>query len=341
MSDLPELAQGPRPPDLSIVVPVYRSENCLEPLAEAIERALRQGGWEYELVLVNDSSPDGSWAVIEGLCRRHPNVVGVNLRRNFGQDNAVLTGLRFARGRYIAIMDDDLQHDPRDLPTLVAKAEEGADVVYAQFRVKRQKLWKNVGSWFNGKMAEWLFDKPRTVYMSPYKVIRREVAELICRYEGPYPYVDGLLFQVTSRVTQIPATHHPRFSGESNYTLARSMAVWIRVATSFSVRPLRLVSLCGVGSAVLGGLFATWVVLNRLLFPENFPPEAVGWASLMVALMFIGGAQMVFLGVLGEYTGRSYMTLCGRPQATICDVLGAEKRGEAPGRDAREAGRGP
>jgi undecaprenyl-phosphate 4-deoxy-4-formamido-L-arabinose transferase len=223
----------------------------------------------------------------------------------------------------------------------VAKAEEGADVVYAEFRVKRQKLWKNLGSWFNGRMAEWLFDKPRAVYMSPYKVIRKEVAELICRYEGPYPYVDGLLFQVTSRVTQIPATHHDRFAGEGNYTLARSIAVWTRAATSFSVRPLRLVSLCGLGFAVLGGLFAVWVVLNRLLFPENFPPEAMGWASLMVALMFIGGAQMVFLGVLGEYAGRSYMTLCGRPQAAICEVLGAEKPGEAPARAACQAAKGP
>ncbi len=291
MTDQPEPSTGRREPKLSIVVPVYRSEGCLEALADAIAAALGPIGWEYELVLVNDNSPDRSWMVIESLCRDHPNVVGVDLRRNFGQDNAILTGLRFARGRSIAIMDDDLQHDPRDLPALVAKAEEGADLVYADFRVKRQKLWKNLGSWFNGKVAEWLIGKPRRVYLSPYKVIRKEVADLIRRYEGPYPYIDGLLFQVTSRIAQVPATHHDRFAGTSGYTLWRSIAVWARLATSFSVRPLRLVTWCGFGLASFGALLAVWVVFYRLLFPEDFPPGAAGWASLMVALLVIGGAR--------------------------------------------------
>ncbi|HEY3134647.1 MAG TPA: glycosyltransferase family 2 protein, partial [Blastocatellia bacterium] len=139
-------------PDLSVVVPVYRSEACLEALIAAISDALDPTGREYEVVLVNDYSPDDSWSIIQALCQDNPNVVGVDLRRNFGQDNALITGLRLARGRYVAIMDDDLQHDPRDLPALLDKIEEGADAVYADFRTKRQKLWKNVGSWLNGKV---------------------------------------------------------------------------------------------------------------------------------------------------------------------------------------------
>ena len=188
-----------RAPDLSIVIPVYRSEDCLEPLVAAIAEALDPIRRSYEVVLVNDYSPDNSWAVIQAICRRNSNVIGVDLRRNFGQDNALITGLRLARGKYVAIMDDDLQHHPNDLPALLDKIEEGADAVYADFRVKRQKWWKNLGSWFNGKVAELVVNKPKDIYLSPYKIIRKDVVEAICKYQGPDPYIDGLLFQVTAQ----------------------------------------------------------------------------------------------------------------------------------------------
>ncbi|HMG36448.1 MAG TPA: glycosyltransferase family 2 protein [Blastocatellia bacterium] len=308
-------------PWVSIVVPVFKSADCLEALAAAIEEALTQAGYSYELLLVNDCSPDGSWQIIESLCARADNLIGVDLRKNFGQDNAILTGLRLARGRYVAVMDDDLQHHPRDLPAMLAKADEDFDVVYADFRKKKQKRWKNAGSWFNGKVAEWVIDKPPNVYLSPYKVIRGEVAELVCRYQGPAPYVDGLLFQVTSRITQIPVEHHARFAGSSNYTFWRSVAVWARLALSFSIKPLRIVSLCGFFFAALGLLMAAVVVAYRLLLPEDFPPSAVGWASLMVALLMVGGIQMIFFGILGEYAGRTFMTVSNKPQTAIRRVL--------------------
>src|SRR5215470_14314966 len=176
-----EFGQTKRDPYLSIVVPVYGSEDCLEALIAAIDGEMGSTGLSYEVVLVNDGSPDRSWQVIEAICDSNLNIIGVDLRRNFGQDNAILTGLGLAEGRYIAIMDDDLQHHPRYLPMLVAEIDKGADVVYADFSAKRQSLWKNLGSWFNGKVAEWVIDKPKDIYMSPYKIIRREVAGLICR----------------------------------------------------------------------------------------------------------------------------------------------------------------
>ncbi|MEK6323480.1 MAG: glycosyltransferase family 2 protein [Acidobacteriota bacterium] len=308
-------------PDLSIVVPVYRSEDCLEALIEAIAEALDPTNRDYEVVLVNDGSPDNSWALIEAMCRTNPNVVGIDLRRNFGQDNAIITGLRQARGKYVAIMDDDLQHHPRDLPALLYKIEEGGDAVYADFRVKQQKVWKNLGSWFNGKFAQWVINKPKDIYLSPYKVIRREVAEMICHYDGPDPYIDGLLFQITSRISQIPVDHHPRYAGRSTYTFWKSLKVWGRLAFSFSTRPMRLVSWFGFGFAVLGLLLAVVVILYRLLFPEHFPPGAVGWASLMVALLVLSGIQMLFFGILGEYSGRTFLRVNDKPQAAIREVL--------------------
>jgi undecaprenyl-phosphate 4-deoxy-4-formamido-L-arabinose transferase len=316
------------PPDLSIVVPAYRSADCLDALAGAIASALWPSGWAYELILVNDGSPDRTWTTIERLCAADRRVVGVDLRRNFGQDNAILTGLRTARGRLIAVMDDDLQHDPTDLPALLAHLEQPGpdgippDVVFADFRRKRQAGWKNLGSWFNGKVAEFVLDKPRGVYLSPYKVFRREVAELICRYDGPEPYVDGLLYLVTARFAGVAVEHRPRYAGRGNYDLLRSVAVWARLATGFSVRPLRLVTWCGLTLGALGGLLAATVVAYRLAYPEEFAAAVAGWASLMVGLLVIGGVQMVFLGVLGEYVGRTHVAVGGkRPQATVRAVI--------------------
>ncbi|MFY9611328.1 MAG: glycosyltransferase [Blastocatellia bacterium] len=316
-------------PDLSIVVPVYRSEDCLEALVASVEKALAPTGRVYEVVLVNDFSPDGSWAVIESICARNANVVGVDLRKNFGQDNAIITGLRIARGSYVAVMDDDLQHHPGDLPALLARIEEGFDVVYAEFRAKKQRLWKNVGSWFNGRVAEWVINKPRDVYLSPYKIIRGEVAKMICGYEGPDPYIDGLLFQVTARITQIPADHHPRYAGRSTYTFWKSLRVWARLAVSFSAKPLRLVTWFGLLCAAFGLILAVAVVVYRLRWPEDFTTETVGWASLMVALLVVGGIQMMFFGVLGEYTGRTFLNVNRKPQSAIREVLNSTSAEES------------
>jgi polyisoprenyl-phosphate glycosyltransferase len=266
MRATPERASCTDDLDLSVVVPVYRSEGCLEALIAAIEPPLIATGMSYEVVLVNDGSPDRSWEVIESLSRRHPNLVGIDLRRNFGQDNAILTGIQHARGKVIAIMDDDLQHDPADIPRLVEKlVSEDADVVYASFRVKHQRLWKQFGSWVNGKMAEWLIEKPKGIYLSPFKVIRGDIGRLICRYQGPDPYIDGFLFQVTSRVTQVTVEHHERFAGTSNYTLGNSLKIWARHATAFSVKPLRLVIVFGLLFAALGALLSVYVIAERLL----------------------------------------------------------------------------
>lgn len=315
---------APAEPELSIVIPVYRSADCLEALMNAISAALVGLDRGYEVIFVNDCSPDGSWAVIESLCHAHANVVGVDLRRNFGQDNAILTGLRLARGRYVAIMDDDLQHDPRHLPLLLSNMDDGVDVVYAAFHRKHQKLWKNLGSWANGKVAEWVLSKPKDIYLSPYKVIRSEVAKLVCNYRGAEPYIDGLILQVTSRITQVQTEHRLRFAGTSNYTFWKSVRLWGRVTFSFSVQPLRLVTLAGFIFSVLGLLLAMGVILYKVFFPEDFGPGALGWASLMVAILLIGGIQMVFFGILGEYAGRTYLRVNSQPQSAVRLVMRGE-----------------
>jgi undecaprenyl-phosphate 4-deoxy-4-formamido-L-arabinose transferase len=293
-------------PEVSIVIPVFRSEECLETLVCAIDEALTAAGLRFEVILVNDDSPDGSWRVIERLCLAHASVVGVDLRRNFGQDNAILVGLRLARGRYVAIMDDDLQHHPRDLPLLFAGLDRGADVVYAAFAVRHHAPWKKLGSWFNGKVAEWLIGKPRGVYLSPYKALRREVAESLCRDEGPDPYVDVLLFQVTSRIAQVTVQHHPRLRGRSTYTLGQCVKVWGRLAFSGSVRPLHLAAGLGLATVAAGVLAAL---------------GGQGWRWLMAAQLVLGALQLVSVSILGEYAGRTHRAVSRNPQATIRATL--------------------
>ncbi|HTV21784.1 MAG TPA: glycosyltransferase [Polyangiaceae bacterium] len=311
----------PTRPNLSIVVPAYRSSDCLDELAERVRSVCQESDESYELILVNDCSPDDTWQVIERLTRDDPAVVGLNLRKNFGQDNALMAGLNVARGEVVIIMDDDLQHDPGDIPALLAKLREGYDVVYAKYRKDHQRLWKNIGSWFNGKVAEVVLDKPKDVYLSPYKAITAGVVAEVVRYRGPYPYVDGLLFRTTSRMTQVMVSHHARYRGSSTYTFWKSVAVWARLSTNFSVVPLRLASVLGAVIAGLGFALATGFLALRLLRPQ-IAESAVGWASIAISVLVLGGLQLAMLGVMGEYVGRMHLNLNNRPQYIVRESRG-------------------
>jgi polyisoprenyl-phosphate glycosyltransferase len=306
---------------LSIVVPVYRSAECLPELARRIEKEVTGYFQSYELILVNDDSPDASWEAIQRLASEHTFITGINLRKNSGQDNAIMAGLNMAMGDVVVIMDDDLQHDPSDIVPLYRQMEHGFDVVYARFEQKQQALWKNLGSWFNDWVAVWTLGKPKGIYMSPYKAMRREVVQEVTKYPGPYPYVDGLIFAVTSKIAQVPATHHTRFAGKSNYNFLKSIKVCLKLATGFSAFPLRIVASMGVTMSILAFAFATFFVLQTFLGSRG--PE--GWASAIVATLFIGGVQLVGIGVVGEYVGRIFVTQNARPQFTVREIF----RGDA------------
>jgi undecaprenyl-phosphate 4-deoxy-4-formamido-L-arabinose transferase len=313
--------------ELSIVVPVYRSADCLPELARRTHDAVSRRFQSYELILVNDDSPDDSWDVIVRLTGTYPSVVGVNLRRNVGQDNAIMAGLRAASGDVIVIMDDDLQHDPRDIAALYERVQSGRDVAYARFEHKQQAIWKNLGSWFNDRVATLTLGKPRDVYMSPYKAISREVVNEIVKYQGPYPYVDGLIFTVTSNLAQVTVPHHHRFAGKSNFNLVRSVAVWLKVVTGFSVIPLRIAMLLGAIMSVSSFLLAFYYVFETLILAR----EPAGYPSLIVSILFIGGVQLLSLGAVGEYVGRIFITQNSRPQFTVKEI----RRGLEPQPAAR------
>lgn len=300
-------------PDVSVVIPVYCSQDCLSELVARLAEAFRQNGRSYEVVLVNDCSPDQSWDKIVELAEGNDCLRGVNLRRNSGQDNALMAGLRHARGQVVAIMDDDLQHDPADLGRLIEEVEKGYDVCYARFPKKRQAWWKNLGSWLNDKVANAALGKPKHLYLSPYKAILGEVVrELIC-YTGPYPYVDGLIFRVTRNVTQVDVEHHHRYSGGGNYNLVRSVSVWLKLVTNFTLAPLRLATCLGLGFSVFGLILALVFTVRKLMGVA----VPIGWSATIVTVLVMGGIQLASLGVIGEYLGRVFLHLNQRPQYVV------------------------
>jgi len=301
---------------ISIVVPVYNSQECVQTLVNRVDECLNQV--DYELILVNDCSPDNSWKEMKKAAQPNKKVVAINLRKNSGQDNAIMAGFSKAIGNYVVIMDDDLQHDPADIKKMIHELEKGDfDVCFASFLAKNQKLWKNLGSWFNGKMAEIIINKPSHIYLSPFKIVKREVVDEIIKYIGPYPYVDGIIFTITQNVSQILTEHHSRFAGQSNYTLGRSISVWLKLMTSFSVFPLRIATFIGFMASILGFLLAIFYIVRY--FIEGTTVE--GWTSLTVIILVLSGTILVALGAIGEYVGRSYVQLNRRLQYSIKEIV--------------------
>lgn len=301
------------PPGLSIVVPVYRGAATIGTLVAALEKLSPEGG--LEVVLVNDGSPDNSGEVCRALVKSAAvPLVYVEHSRNFGEHNAVMTGLRHATGRYVITMDDDLQNPPEEVLKLYDHARLGAwDVVYTRYAHKQHAAWRNLGSRFANKVADWLLDKPQGLYLSSFRCMSELVVRSVTRYRGPYPYVDGLIMQMTQRIDSIEVRHLPRANGRSNYTLKRLVRLWLNLATSFSLAPLRIGIIVGAIMAALGTIGAVATILEAL-FRHDTPS---GWASTMTVILLLAGVQFTMLGVMGEYIGRTFLSANGKPQGTV------------------------
>ncbi|MDE1903508.1 MAG: glycosyltransferase family 2 protein [Alphaproteobacteria bacterium] len=318
-------------PALSIVIPVYNGAQTIEALVAALQALAVPGG--HEIVLVNDGSPDNSLEICRGLvARTSVPITLVDLARNFGEHNAVMAGLREARGAHIITMDDDLQNPPSEVLRLLEHAQRGgADVVYAKPLEKHHAGWRNLGSRFTNRIADLVLDKPKGLYLSSFRCISAFAAQQAIAYEGPFPYVDGLLLQVTQRIDSLAVEHLPRPHGHSNYTLRRLIRLWLNMFVNFSVMPLRLSTVTGIGLSILGMVGAAWAAVSAL-FLEKTPP---GWASLTVAVMLLSGVQLLILGLVGEYLGRLYLTVNRRPQTVVRTVSRSEA---VPSSQRRNAG---
>jgi glycosyltransferase involved in cell wall biosynthesis len=305
----------PAPPDVSVVVPVYRSQEILPRLVEETTRALAASGHvrQFELILVCDASPDESWRVIQQLAQANPSVRGVLLRKNAGQHNATMAGLARARGARVVVMDDDLQHPPSAIPAMLAELDRGYDVCYTYYHNRQHAFWKKAGSKLNDVAANVLLSKPKGLYLSSFKALDSAIAKEIVKYDGPYAYVDGLILDVTRRIASIEIEHAPRASGQGNYDLSRSLSLWLKMATSFSVYPLRIMLVGGSLLALLSLIVVVYIIVIKLLDP-SIP---AGWTSLIATILLVGGLQLIGLGLIGEYLGRAYLKLNRKPQYVI------------------------
>ncbi|MBS0565939.1 MAG: glycosyltransferase family 2 protein [Proteobacteria bacterium] len=298
---------------VSIVVPVYRSEAILPHLVAKVQEAMAGSGLGYELILVNDVSPDGSWEVIKRLAAEHNFVRGVCLSKNVGQHNATMAGLGQVRGGVVIVMDDDLQHPPQAILKLVDSIKSGHDVCYTRYAHRQHAAWKKLGSWFNDRVATLLLNKPAGLYLSSFKAMHRRVVDEVVKYDGPYAYVDGLILDVTRNIDVLTIEHQARFAGEGNYNLRRSLSLWLKMATSFSVVPLRIATVLGLSITALSLIIGVAIILRKLSHPDL----ASGWVSLIVSILFVGGMQTFCLGLLGEYLGRAYLKINKKPQFVI------------------------
>jgi glycosyltransferase involved in cell wall biosynthesis len=304
-------------PALSFVIPMYNSAATIAALVADIEHLTVDGG--HEIVLVNDGSSDATMAVCRDLVRsaRVP-ITLVDHARNFGEHNAVLTGWRHARGRHIVNLDDDGQNPPAEAVRLWEHAKTtGLEVVFGQYEIKQHSAWRNFGSWFTNRITDWALDKPPGLYLSSFRCVSAFVASHVVGYAGPYPYIDGLLLQVTQRIGSIVVHHEPRRAGQSGYTLRRLIRLWLSAWVNFSVLPLRVATIAGLIMAA-AGVVAFGVLLWA--WATNRGPDGFGFGWLMAGLLVFSGSQLLMLGVIGEYLGRMFLTVNQRPQAVVRDV---------------------
>lgn len=308
---------------ISITIPCYKSQDTIEKLIEGIKAEMnKHKNYSYEIILVNDCSPDNTYEVIKKLAKNDSHIIALDLAKNFGESSALMAAYSKVTGDYVVRMDDDGEHKPEDLFKLIDKLEEGYDYVCAKFNVYHHSLYRRIGSKFNYWFLTKMMNIPSGSIMSSYNVTKRYVIEEIKKYNNPKPYIDGMVWAVTTKTAYVEMEHGYRYAGESGYNLKKSISLWLNGVTSFSIKPLRLASISGFIFAFTGFIIGLIVVMDKLIHPG----VEAGWTSTFAMLLFIGGFIMLFLGLIGEYVGRSYLIHNNIPQFVIREEIKKGKK---------------
>lgn len=303
--------------EISVVIPVYNASLNLKNLVQDLFVLLKNNFNSYELILVNDKSLDDSWNIITNLCKSYSWIKGIELRKNIGQHNAILAGLKYAEGNRIITMDDDCQHSPKYIVDLNAELDKGHDVCYANFISKKHNFFRKLGSKINNLIVTLLFRKPWNLNLTPFRCISHQVKDEIIKNKAPSVYLDGLILSITRNISKISVIHNERKFGRSNYSFIKLLNLWMQMVTGFSVFPLRLASILGFCFSITGFTMALWLVFFKS--PSSDTP--MGWTSLLVVILFLGGIQLLALGVIGEFLGRTYLAANNYPQFSIRETL--------------------
>ena len=306
---------------VSFVIPCYRSELTLRGVIDEIKQTM-QGipQYTYEIVLVNDSSPDGTWDVIRKLTTENDNITGIDLSRNFGQHAALMAGYAAVTGDIVVSLDDDGQTPASEVGKLLKGIEEGSDVVYAAYSHKQHTLFRNIGSRINDLMTCVMLGKPKDLQVSSYFAAKRFIIDEALKYRHSYPYVIGLVLRSTNRIINVPVEHRARETGRSGYTFGKLISLWMNGFTAFSIKPLRIATTVGFISTLISVIYGIYTIIKKFIRPD----VPIGFSALACIVLFVGGVVMVMLGMIGEYLGRTYMSVNENPQYVIREVTGRD-----------------
>ena len=313
---------GEQKKTVSFVIPCYRSQNTIGNVVEEIETTMAGlNNYEYEVVLVNDCSPDDTWKTIKKLAEEKNYIKGIHFAKNFGQHAALMAGLRKAKGDVVVCMDDDGQTPADEVGKLLEKIEEGYDAVYASYAHKKHSFFRNFGSRVNDWMTRVMLGKPKELYVSSYFAVQRYIVDDMVRYENSYPYVIGLVLRATKNIINVPVNHREREEGRSGYTMKKLLGLWLNGFTAFSVIPLRVATTIGGICAAGGFVYGAYTIIKKMINPE----VPLGFSSIMSAVVFFGGMIMIMLGLVGEYIGRIYISLNNSPQYVVRETTDEKK----------------
>lgn len=303
---------------ISCVIPCYRSENTIGLVVDRIIKTVEQDGrYDYEIICVNDYSPDGTMNTLRGLAENNAKIKVVNLSRNFGQHGAVMAGFHYVTGDVIVCMDDDGENPPENMFMLIDKLDEGYDWATAKYTEEKRSPIRSLGTKISFEMSTRLVGKPRNIDINSYSAFKRFIADEVIKYENPYPFVHGLMLRVTRNIANVKMPRAKRLEGGSGYTMKKLISLWMNGFTAFSEKPLRVASYIGVLAAIVGFISGIVVIVRKIMIPEI----AAGYSSMMAALLFFFGIIMMFMGMLGEYIGRIYISINNAPQFVVRETL--------------------
>ncbi len=308
------------PRTLSVVVPAFNSEQSLPVLVDRLNSVLHDSCQTFEVIIINDGSSDGTWKTILSLSERYPWVHGINLMRNYGQHNALLCGIRQAKHPMIVTIDDDLQNPPEEIPKLIAKLEEGYDVVYGTPREQQHGLWRDLASTVS-KIALRSFMGAETArQVSAFRVFRTELRDAFSQYQGSFVSVDVLLTWGTTKFSAVAVRHEPRTLGRSNYTFSRLLMHAFNMMTGFSILPLQIASFLGFACTIFGLIILIYVLYSFFIHGSAAP----GFPFLASIIAIFSGAQLLALGIIGEYLARMHFNTLGKPTCVIREQIDSE-----------------
>ena len=308
---------------LSFVIPCYRSADSISQVVHEIIKTVESDArFEYEIICINDCSPDNTYQVLKQLSQENLKIKVIDLSRNFGQHSALMAGFNHVTGDIIVCLDDDGQNPPSEMFKLIDKLDEGYDLVSAKYSKKKHSLFRKIGTKISFAMSSYLVGKPKDIDLNSYYVFKRYVLDEVIKYDNPYPFVHGLILRVTRNMANVEIDHKERQSGSSGYNLKKLFGLWMNGFTAFSEKPLRIASIIGCICAGLGFLYGLIIIIRKLLNPEIL----VGYSSMMAVILLLCGMIMLFLGLLGEYIGRIYISINNAPQYAIRETINISEK---------------